>query len=267
MAKSGDCKWCLKGDLMAKKDTKGKQTKPTKREAVREKRRQEQRRRRMYIVLAIVGGALAIAAIIVVPSLLPVGDVVTITPVERPMADGRAMGDPDAPVTIEVFEDFQCSACKTYSEQIAPQVKDAYVATGEVYYIFRHFPFLDDNAPRKESDQAANASMCAGDENRFWDYHDMLFANWKGENQGSFNDRRLVAFAEALGLDMGQFNSCFDANLHAEEINSDLQQGRDMGVSGTPSVLVNGRILTPGRVPSFTDISEAVEAELAASGN
>jgi protein-disulfide isomerase len=66
---------------------------------------------------------------------------------------------------------------------------------------------------------------------------------------------------------MGQFNSCFDANLHAEEINSDLQQGRDMGVSGTPSVLVNGRILTPGRVPSFTDISEAVEAELAASGN
>ena len=249
---------------MAKKETKGKMT---KREAVREKRRKEQRRRRLYIVLAILGGALAIAAIIVIPSLLPVGDVVMITPVERPMADGRAMGDPDAPVKIEVYEDFQCPACKTYSEQIAPQVKDAYVATGEVYYVFRHYPFLDDNAPRKESDQAANASMCAADENRFWDYHDMLFANWNGENQGSFNDKRLVAFAEALDLDMTKFNPCFEANLHADEIDSDFQMGRQLGVTGTPSVLVNGRILTPGRVPSFTDISDAVEAELAASGS
>jgi protein-disulfide isomerase len=198
---------------------------------------------------------------------MPVGDIVNITPEERPMVDGTAMGDPQAPVTIEVYEDFQCPACKSYSEQIAPQIKDAYVATGDVYYVFRHFPFLDDNAPRKESDQAANASMCAADENRFWDYHDMLFVNWNGENQGSFNDRRLVAFAEALGLDMEKFNPCFEANLHAEEINSDLQMGRELGVTGTPSVLVNGRILTPGYVPTFTEISEAVEAELAKSGN
>jgi protein-disulfide isomerase len=252
---------------MGKKETKGKQGKPTKREAVREKRRQEQRRRRILVVLGIVAAAAVIAAIVIVPSLLPAGDVVMITPVERPMADGTAMGDPQAPVTIEVFEDFQCSACKTYSEQIAPQVKDAYVATGEVYYIFRQYPFLDDNAPRKESDQAANASMCAADENRFWDYHDMLFANWNGENQGSFNDKRLVAFAEALDLDMAAFRPCFDDNLHADEINNDLELGRELGVTGTPSVFVNGRLLTPGRVPSFTDISEAVEAELAQAGN
>ena len=246
---------------MAKKETKGKQGKPTKREAVREKRRQEQRRRRVLVVLGIVAAAAVIAAIVIVPSLLPAGDVVMITPEERPMADGTA------PVTIEVFEDFQCPACKTYSEQIAPQVKDAYVATGEVYYIFRHYPFLDDNAPRKESDQAANASMCAADENRFWDYHDMLFANWNGENQGSFNDKRLIAFAEALDLDMAAFRPCFDDNLHAEVINNDLALGTELGVTGTPSVFVNGRLLTPGRVPSFTDISEAVEAELAQAGN
>ena len=109
--------------------------------------------------------------------------------------------------------------------------------------------------------------MCAGDENRFWDYHDILFANWNGENQGSFNDKRLVAFAESLDLDMGAFNSCFNANLHADEINSDFDQGVSQGVTGTPSVFVNGKILTPGRVPSFTDISAAVEAELAAAGN
>ena len=98
MAKSGGCKWNLKGVLMANKETKGNQGKISKREAVREKRRQEQKRRRIFIVLAIVIGALAIAAIIIVPSLLPAGDIVTITPVERPLADGRAMGAADGGV-------------------------------------------------------------------------------------------------------------------------------------------------------------------------
>jgi len=252
---------------MSNKQSKGKQGTTTRREAVREKRQQQQRKQRIYIVLGVVVAALVLAAAMIVPSLLPVGDIVTITPQERPLADGRAMGDPNAPVLIEVFEDFQCPACKSYSEQIEPQVADAYVATGEVYYNFRHFPFLDDNSPRKESDQAANASMCAADENRFWDYHDMLFANWNGENEGALNNKRLVAFAETLGLDMAAFNQCFEANLHAEEIGDELLMGKDYGVTGTPSVLVNGRLLTPGQVPSFETISEAVEAELALSGN
>lgn len=252
---------------MANKEIQGKQGKMSKREAVREKRRQEQKRRRLLFVLAIVGGAVAIAAIIVIPQLLPVGNIVTITPVERPLADGRAMGDPEAPVLLEVFEDFQCPACKTFSEQISPQVKDAYVATGDVYYIFRHYPFLDDQAPRNESDQAANASMCAADENRFWDYHDMLFANWNGENQGAFTDKRLVAFAEALGLDMAAFNPCFNSDQHGDEIDSDFQLGKQMGATGTPSVFVDGIQVAPGFVPSFTQIAEAVEAAKASSGN
>lgn len=252
---------------MSKKSSSARKGPVSKREAVRERRKQKQRKQRLYIVLGILGVAAIIAAAIIVPSLLPAGDIVVITPHERPMVDGRALGDPNAPVTIEVFEDFQCPACKSFSEQIEPQVVDTYVATGDVYYIYRHFPFLDDRAPRNESDQAAAASMCAGDENRFWDYHDMLFANWNGENQGAFNDKRLVAFAEALELDMPAFNSCFNANLHEEEINSDLLQGRNAGVSGTPSVMVNGRILSPGFVPSFQQISDAVEAELANSGN
>ncbi len=252
---------------MSKKSSSGKQGPTTKRQAVRERRRQKQRKQRLYIILGVVGVAVIIAALLIIPSLLPAGDIVTITPHERPMADGRTMGDPNAPVTIEVYEDFQCPACKSFTEQIEPQVVDAYVATGEVYYIFRHFPFLDDNVPRNESDQAANASMCASDENRFWDYHDMLFANWNGENQGAFSNNLLVAFAEALDLDMPEFNQCFNANLHRDEIDTDLLSGRDIGVTGTPSVLVNGRIISPGFVPSFGDISEAVEAELALSGN
>lgn len=251
---------------MSKKPSESKGT-STKRQAVREMRRQKQRRQRLLIILGVVGAALTIAAILIIPSLQPVGDIVTTTPHSRPMVDGRMMGDPNAPVIIEVFEDFQCPACKTFSEQIEPQIVDTYVATGDVSYIFRQYPFLDDRAPRNESDQAANASMCAGDENRFWDYHDMLFANWNGENQGAFNDKRLVAFAEALGLDMPSFNECFIANGHKDEIDSDLALGTTFGVTGTPSVLVNGTMLTPGFVPSFAEISDAVEAELVKAGN
>ena len=252
---------------MSKNPSAGRQVPTTKRQAVREKRRQQQRKQRLYIILGVVGVAVIIATFLIIPSLQPADDIVTITPHQRPMVDGRAMGDPNAPVTIEIYEDFQCPACKTFSEQIDPQVVDAYVATGDVYYIFRHFPFIDDRAPRNESDQAANASMCAGDENRFWDYHDMLFANWNSENQGAFSDKRLVAYAEALRLEMEGFNQCFDANLHKDEIDADLLSGRDSGVTGTPSVFVNGRMITPGFVPTFAEISEAVEAELAKSSN
>jgi protein-disulfide isomerase len=252
---------------MSKNPSAGRQGPRTKRQAVREKRQRQQRKQKLYIILGVIGVAVIIAALLIIPSLQPVGDIVTITPHERPMVDGRAMGDPNAPVTIEVYEDFQCPACKTFSEQIEPQVVDAYVTTGDVYYIYRHFPFIDDRAPRNESDQAANASMCARDENRFWDYHDMLFANWNGENQGAFSDSRLVAFAEALGLEMESFNQCFNANLNKDEIDADLQSGRDSGVNGTPSVIVNGKMITPGFVPSFAEISEAVEAELAKSSN
>lgn len=252
---------------MNRKTSSGSKGVRTKRQAVREKRRRQQRMQRFYILLGVVGAALIIAAGLILPDLLtPVGEIVTITPKSRPMTDGRAMGDPNAPVTIEVFEDFQCSACKFFSEEIEPQIVDAYVASGDVYYIFRQFPFLDDRAPRKESDQAANASMCAGDENRFWDYHDLLFANYTGDPL-MFSDKRLVAFAEELGLEMDSFNQCFNAFLHREEVDADLAKGREFGVSGTPSVFVNGKILTPGQVPTFEQVSQVVEAELAESGN
>ncbi len=94
----------------------------------------------------------------------------------------------------------------------------------------------------------------------------MLFANWNGENQGAFSDKRLVAFAETLGLDMNDFNECFQGNKYQDEINQDLAKGRQAGVNSTPSILVNGNQVTsatPGFVPSFQEIQQAVEAELA----
>lgn len=249
--------------------SKGTATKgtSTKRQAIRDKRRQEQRKQRLYIILGIIAVALVIALILIIPGLLPAGEVATITPLDRPMVDGRALGDPNAPVKIDVYEDFQCPACKNFSEDVEPEIVEQYVASGDVYYTFRHFPFIDDASVRKESDQSANASMCAADQGRFWDYHDVLFANWNGENQNAFSDKRLVAFAESIGLNMDAFNDCFQANTFENEIETDLAAGRMKGVQGTPSVFVNGEQLTPGFVPSFDEISQKVESILAESGN
>jgi protein-disulfide isomerase len=239
---------------------------PSKRQAVREKRKQQQRRQRLVIVLVVAGVALLVAAGLAYPSirnaLQPVGEIISITPQARPMVDGTALGDPNAPVRMDVYVDFQCPACRGYSDQIENQVVENYVTTGQVYYVFRHFPFLDDGVPSKESDQAANASMCASEQDRFWDYHDILFANWDGENQGAFSDNRLIAYAESLGLDMEAFNACFQENRYQEEIEADLAAGRRTNVQGTPSVFVQGQLITPGFVPSLSKISTAVEAAL-----
>lgn len=243
----------------------------SKRQTMREQRLKKQRQQRLITILAITGVALVVTALLIYPSIqramAPVGEVIQITPKDRPFADGTSLGEEDAPVLVEVWEDFQCPACRIYSEQIETLIVDNHVANGQVRYVYRHYPFLDDASLSKESDQAANASMCAAEQERFWDYHDILFANWNGENAGAFSDKRLVAFAEAIGLDMAQFNTCFEENRYKDVIDQDRTEGTQAGVSGTPTVFVNSVILTPGRVPSYQEISAAIETALGSSGN
>lgn len=236
------------------------------RKEMKAKRRQKRMQERRNAFLMIFGGIVLLIALFTVPQLIenskPVGEITSITPIARPQEDGTAMGDPNAPVRIDVFEDFQCPACKTYTETTERQIIENYVSTGQVYYVFRQFPFLDDRSATRESDQAANASLCASEQGRFWDFHDMLFANWNSENAGAFSDRRLVAFAETLKLDMKAFNQCFDENRYKDQVQQDLRDGQQMGVQGTPSVFVNGTLIAPGFIPTYDQLVEAIEAKL-----
>jgi protein-disulfide isomerase len=253
-----------RGAFMAKKQQAGT---PSKRQIIREQRIKRQKQQRLTLILVVAAAALVVAGLLIWPSYQasrqPVGVVKTATPHEHPLPDGTALGNADAPVLIEVWEDFQCPACQGYSETIEPQVTQNYVATGKARYVFRHYPFLDTNSATKESHQAANASMCANEQGRFWDYHDILYTNWNGENEGAFSDKRLVAFAETIGLDMDKFNDCFETNRYNDEIEKDKADGEAAGVQGTPSVFVNGTIIRPGFVPTYQDISTAIEAALA----
>jgi len=238
----------------------------------RQKARSAQRRT-IFIVVAV--SVLAVVGIIAganwYQNSQPVGEVIGITERQLPMKDGapyvdmNGIGDPNAPVKIEVFEDFQCPACQGYSEttesQILSQMRTL-IEEGKVYYTFRHYPFIDDRMATKESDQAASAAMCAGEQGKFWEMHDIIFANWNSENQGAYADRRLVAFAEKIGLEMTSWQACFDENRYRQEIQADFSEGVRRGVSGTPAVFVNGQIINPGFVPSFEEIQAAVNAVL-----
>lgn len=242
-------------------------TTPKRRDIKSRRQRQRQIKRRNTFVVIIIGILLVIAVIVIPPiakSQQPPVDITPITPHELPMQDGRALGDPNAPVRIDIFEDFQCSACVAYTFYAESLVIDDLVANGQVYYVFRHFPFMDDYSISKESDQAANASMCAAEQNRFWEYHDMAYLNWHGVNEGTLSDDRLVAYAEALELDMNAFNACFKANKYEEIILQDYRDGIELGVQGTPSVFVNQQMVKPGYVPSYEEIKQAVDAVLEA---
>jgi protein-disulfide isomerase len=189
--------------------------------------------------------------------------IVKITPkVPTAKVNLTTMGDPNAPVKMDVWEDFQCPACKQYSENIEPRVLLNYVDTGKVLYTFHFFAFLDQNQGGLESHKAANAALCAADQGRFWEFHDVLFANWIGENAGSFTVPRLLAMGDSIQLKKDTFSQCVTGNTHASQVNQDLAAGQSVGVQGTPSVFVDGTLLTPGYIPTYDQIAAAIDAAI-----
>jgi len=252
---------------MSKRHTKAAKS---KRQVIREERERKARQTRLITIGAILLIVAVLIGVIVFPSIQeankPIGDFTVITPVSRELVDGTKIGNPQASVEIQLFEDFKCSACQSYSQFVEPEVISKIVDTGKAYYVFHQYPFLDDRSAIKDSDKAAMASECAAEQNRFWDYKDMLYANFNGIS-GEFSDQRLFAFAETIDLDTNQFDDCFKQKLYQDKINQDIALGQQLGVSGTPSVFVNGQNVSPGKVPTFEQILSLVEEALSSSSN
>jgi protein-disulfide isomerase len=240
----------------------------SKRQLEKERRHRIHLRNRLIVIAAVIVGVLLVFFLLVLPNLKPadVGKINQITPgAHGAQVDKTSLGNPDAPVKMDVWEDFQCSGCLAYSQQIEPQVMQNYVETGKVFYTFHQLPFIDGGAG--ESHDAANASMCASAQGRFWDYHGTLFANWLGEEVGSFTRPRLKVFAQSLGLDMTAFDQCFQANTYADLIQQDVAAGKALGVPPTPGIFVDGKVVvnnTDSRyIPGYEDIARVIETALA----
>lgn len=145
-------------------------------------------------------------------------------------------GDPDAPVTIIEFADFQCPYCGRFFAETKPQIDEQYMQSGKVRFGYFHFAFLG-----PESNWAAEATECAADQNKFWEYHDRLYSSQSGENQGAFNKNNLKKFADELGLDTSAFNECLDTGKYTQLIQEESSMASSIGVRSTPTFLINGR--------------------------
>jgi protein-disulfide isomerase len=128
-----------------------------------------------------------------------------------------------------------------------------------VRFEYYHFPIVDTIAGGRESRNAAQASECANEQGKFWEYHDFLFANVRGENVGSFRDPNLKAMAEKAGLDTAQFNTCYDSGKFTNTVSQDESLGRNLGVSGTPTIFVNQRQVQA----SYEAVKAAIDVALA----
>ena len=238
----------------------------SKRQARRQEIQRQQQRQRLFVIgLIVLGVSFVVLGVIWQNRPVPVGEIVTVVPVARPNADGTSVGDANASVTIDVFEDFQCPACQYFTQSIEPRVIENLVSTGKARYVYHNYPFIDGEGAGNggESDQSANASMCAREQGKFWEMHDTIYANWDGENQGAFSNARLQAMAESIGLDMDAFDECFDANKYKADIQADFDLGKEMGVSGTPTVFVNGKTVgQEGKIATYDEIAQAVEQAL-----
>lgn len=237
--------------------------KKSQRQERREKIKKQETQRRLITIAFLVLGAAMLVFAFIYPQFQSVGEIIVPETYDLPDADGMALGDPNAPTTIDLFEDFQCSACQIFTESIEPLIIENLVATGKSRLVFHNYPFLDGDGAFNggESDQAANASMCANEQGRFWDMQAVIFANWSGEGLGTLNNQTLKAMAETIGLDTAAFNTCFDDKKYQDAIQADFEFGQELGVSGTPSVFVNGqKVGQPGKIPTFQEISTAVDA-------
>jgi protein-disulfide isomerase len=170
--------------------------------------------------------------------------------------DGRTLGDPNAPVTIDLYGDFRCSACYTFTESgTAMQVNTQLVATGKAKVVWHDFTIIDGTSQHASRD-AANAAWCAADQNKFWVMHDWLYANQTSEAASVFTMDRLLKIGQQMGLEMTAYTSCLQGGTHNADIAAEQKTlPASVAGHGTPSVLVKGAFVNA----TFAEIKTAVD--------
>lgn len=146
------------------------------------------------------------------------------------------LGNPSAPVTIIEFGDYQCHQCYNWFHNTKPSITRDYIESGKANLIFVDLAFLGRDSPA-----AAQATYCAEDQGKYWEYHDMLYDSQESQiDNGWASNERLKAFAFSLGLDMELFDSCIDSGKYAKRLQYNSAQAQEEGVSGTPTFVIVG---------------------------
>ncbi|HVQ23376.1 MAG TPA: thioredoxin domain-containing protein [Candidatus Saccharimonadia bacterium] len=176
------------------------------------------------------------------------------TPVK--LADGRAIGSADAPVTLDVWADFQCPGCGIFTRATEARIVRDYVDSGKLRLVFHDFAFLG-----QESIDAAVAARAADAQGSFWPYHDWLFANQSGENKGAFRRDVLVEIAKQVGLDVTVFEAALDDPGIKAAVRTETSSGAKVPVRATPTLVIGDQVIQG--VPAWDSLSATIEAQIA----
>ena len=163
------------------------------------------------------------------------------------------LGADNATVTIVEFSDFQCPFCGQFARDTEPQLISEYVDTGKVKFIYKHFPL---SQTHQFAQKAAEASECAGDQSKFWEYHDVLF-----QNQNALTRGDLKRYATQLELNTTAFDACLDSGAMDGIVKQNYNEGTGKGVTSTPTFFINNVKVSGAQ--SFNSFKAAIDAELA----
>jgi protein-disulfide isomerase len=178
-------------------------------------------------------------------------------PQDVPIGDAYSIGDPDAPITIVEYTDYQCPFCSRHFSETMPQLVQDYVDTGTVRYVFKDFPLKNIHPQAAE---AAEAARCALDQGAYLEMHDLLFARQQEWSGGNSTDA-FIGYAQEIGLDGESFSQCLADGTHTAAVEADLAEGAELGVTGTPAFFLNGYPLS-GAQP-FSVFEGAISSLLA----
>ncbi len=202
--------------------------------------------------VALGGGVLLIALAMLLRPAPPLATAVS--PVASAVAglptDGYTLGRADAPVTIDLYEDFQCPACRQWGTTVFPSLAANELATGRAKLVFHDFPFIG-----PESFLAAGAGRAAARQDRFWDLWATIYANQGPENSGALTRERLVGMARTTGLDVDRFSADMDRAEVGPAIAASAADAARLGVESTPSLIIGGRLLVGA---SYADVARAI---------
>jgi len=151
---------------------------------------------------------------------------------EIPVAGNPSIGPSDAPITIVEFSDFRCPYCARFAKETLRPLLESY--GDQIQFVYRDFVIFG-----QPSYEAALASECAHEQDKFWEYHDILFAN-----QQNMGREQFISFAGELDLDVEAFTTCFDEQTYRDAIVADVSFAQELGLSGTPSFFINGRFIS-----------------------
>jgi protein-disulfide isomerase len=204
---------------------------------------------------AMVAGIMLIAAVLVLggqPKPVTASVIKATAPAGIP-ADARTLGNAAAPVTIDLYEDFQCPACEQWGQNVLPSLVRNELAAGTVKIAYHGFAFIG-----TESRDAGRAAWAAEQQGRFWDMWATLYANHGArENGGAFARARLIAMADALGLDVVRFVADFDSVAATTFVTDGVADAARAGVTSTPTLIINGKALSGG---GYADVAAAIAA-------